>query len=69
MALGLDFPVACAVALGRHLFLRNVGFFSLSIFVPKVSWKATPLEGLEVDEKKAYTCSELVSEREGRTWE
>lgn len=62
LALGLDFPVACAVALGRHLFLRNVGFFSLSIFVPKVSWRTTPLEGLQVDEKKDYTCSELVGE-------
>lgn len=62
LALGLDFPVACAVALGRHLFLRNVSFFSLSIFVPTISWRSTPIEGLQVDAKKEYTCSELVSE-------
>ncbi|KAM3422276.1 hypothetical protein BST61_g2637 [Cercospora zeina] len=62
LALGLDFPVACAVALGRHLFLRNVSSFSLSIYVPKVSWRTTPLEDLAIDEKKDYTCSELVSE-------
>lgn len=60
LALGLDFPVALSVALGRHLFLKNTGVFSLQIHVPSVSWKPTPLEGLEVDEKKEYTCSEIV---------
>ncbi|EME77871.1 uncharacterized protein MYCFIDRAFT_79125 [Pseudocercospora fijiensis CIRAD86] len=60
LALGLDFPVALAVAIGRHLFLKNNGFFSLQIHVPSVSWKTTPLEGLDVDEKKGYTCSEIA---------
>uniref|UniRef100_A0A2D3V8T2 Uncharacterized protein n=1 Tax=Ramularia collo-cygni TaxID=112498 RepID=A0A2D3V8T2_9PEZI len=61
LALGLDFPVALGVAIGRHLFLKNVSFFSLNIHVPSVSWKVSPLEGLEVDEKRDYTCSELFS--------
>lgn len=60
LALGLDFPVALAIALGRHIFLKNTGFFSLNIHVPSVSTKNTLLEGVEVEEKKSYSCSELV---------
>ncbi|SMQ55308.1 unnamed protein product [Zymoseptoria tritici ST99CH_3D7] len=36
LSLGLDFPVALAVALGRHLYLKNTTFFSLNIHVPSV---------------------------------
>lgn len=61
LALGLDFPVALGVAIGRHLFLRNTSLFSLNIHVPTVSWKETPIDGVEVDEKRNYTCSELFS--------
>lgn len=61
LALGLDFPVALCIAIGRHFFLRNTSFFSLQIHVPSVSWKVCPLEGLEVDEKAEYTCSELFA--------
>lgn len=61
LALGLDFPVALGIAVGRHLFLRNTSLFSLKIHVPSVSWKVSPLEGVEVDEKKDYSCSELFS--------
>ena len=61
LALGLDFPVALAIAIGRHLFLKNTSFFSLNIHVPSVSTKNTLLEGVEVEEKKSYSCSELVS--------
>lgn len=59
LALGLDFPVAFGVAVGRHLFLRNVSIFSLNIHVPSVGWKTSPIDGLEVDEKRDYTRSEL----------
>jgi hypothetical protein len=61
LALGLDFPVALAIAIGRHLFLKNTGLFSLSIHVPSVSTKNTLLEGIDVEEKRSYSCSELVS--------
>ncbi|KAK4611515.1 hypothetical protein CLAFUW4_13225 [Fulvia fulva] len=60
LALGLDFPVALGIAVGRHLFLKNTGLFSLNIHVPSVSWKETPLHGVEVDEKKEYTMSEVM---------
>jgi len=60
LALGLDFPVAFAIAVGRHLFLKNTSFFSLNIHVPSVPTKATLLDGIAVEEKKSYTCSELV---------
>lgn len=61
LALGLDFPVALAIAIGRHLFLKNTGFLSLNIHVPSVSTKNTLLHGIDVEEKKSYSCSELVS--------
>lgn len=61
LALGLDFPVALAIAFGRHLFLKNTSFFSLNIHVPSVPTKNTLLEGIDVEEKKSYSCSELVS--------
>jgi len=60
LALGLDFPVALGVAIGRHLFLRNTGLFSLSIHIPAVSMTKTLLEGVDVDEKKEYTRAEIV---------
>jgi hypothetical protein len=59
LALGLDFPVALAMALGRHLWLKNTALFSLNIHVPSVKVENTLLEGLEVDEKKEYSCSEM----------
>ena len=60
LALGLDFPVALAVALGRHLFLRNTStYFSLNIHVPSVPTTRTLLHGLPVDEKKSYTAREM----------
>ena len=65
LALGLDFPAALGIALGRHLWLRNTGPFSLEIHVPSVPVTKTPLEGIEVDEKRGYTCAELV-EKAGR---
>lgn len=61
LALGLDFPVALAVALGRHLYLKNTGLFSLNIHVPSVATKRTLLDGLAFDEKKEYTCSEMFT--------
>lgn len=59
LALGLDFPVALGIAIGRHLYLKNCGFFSLNIHVPSVKTRTTLLEGIEVEEKKEYSCSEL----------
>ncbi|OCK95034.1 uncharacterized protein K441DRAFT_557293 [Cenococcum geophilum 1.58] len=61
LALGLDFPVALIVALGRRLFLRNTGFFSLSIHIPKVSTEKTLLDGVPINEKHNYSCSKIVS--------
>ena len=61
LALGLDFPVALGIAIGRHLFLRNTSLFSLNIHVPSVKITKTPLDGIEVNEKKDYTCSEIFS--------
>lgn len=61
LALGLDFPVALCIAVGRHLWLRNTGLLSLNIHVPSVEVKTTLLEGVEVNEKKEYTCSEIVA--------
>jgi hypothetical protein len=58
--LGLDFPVALAVAVGRHLVLRNTGLFSLSIHIPTVSVTKTPLDGIPINEKKEYTRTEIV---------
>lgn len=60
LALGLDFPVALAIAVGRHLYLKNTGLFSLNIHVPSVSTTQTLLDGVPVEEKQSYTCSELV---------
>ena len=60
LALGLDFPVAVGIAVGRHLFLKNTGFFSWDIHVPSVTWRETPLHGVEVDEKKGYTMREVM---------
>lgn len=60
LALGLDFPVALAIALGRHLFLKNTSLFSLNIHIPTVPTKVTLLDGVSVEEKTTYSCSELV---------
>jgi len=60
LSLGLDFPVAFAVAIGRHLWLRNTGMFSLDIHVPSVTVTKTLLDGLHVDENTAYRFSEIV---------
>ncbi|KAK4553416.1 hypothetical protein LTR86_009473 [Recurvomyces mirabilis] len=60
LALGLDFPVALAIAVGRHIWLRNTGIFSLSIHVPSVTTTKTLLDGIPIDEKKDYTRSEIV---------
>ena len=59
LALGLDFPVALAIAMGRHLWLKNTSVFSLNIHVPSVPVQETLLEGLEVDEKREYSCGEM----------
>lgn len=61
LALGLDFPVALAIAAGRHIWLRNTGLLSLNIHVPSLKVTKTLLDGIPIDEKKDYTCSELVS--------
>lgn len=61
LALGLDFPAALAIAVGRHLYLRNTGFLSLNIHVPSVPVKQTLLDGIPIDEKREYTRSEIVS--------
>ncbi|KAF1818755.1 uncharacterized protein K489DRAFT_374108 [Dissoconium aciculare CBS 342.82] len=61
LALGLDFPVALGVAIGRHLFLRNVSWLSLDIHIPRVGWKTTPLEGVKVDEKRDYSRAEFLN--------
>jgi hypothetical protein len=59
LALGLDFPVALAMAVGRHLWLKNTSLLSLNIHVPSVKVETTLLEGLEVDEKKDYSYAEM----------
>ena len=61
LALGLDFPVAVSIALGRHIWLKNTGFFSLNIHVPSVKTTTTLLEGITVDEKRQYTCAEIFT--------
>ena len=61
LSLGLDFPAALGIAIGRHLWLRNTGFLSLHIHVPSVSVKTTLLEGVPIDEKTEYTRSEIVT--------
>jgi hypothetical protein len=69
LALGLDFPVALGIAIGRHIFLRNVSWFSLDIHIPRVSWKTTPLDGVKVDEKRDYSRAELLEVvRETKGW-
>ncbi|TKA24265.1 hypothetical protein B0A50_06029 [Salinomyces thailandicus] len=69
LSLGLDFPFALALAIGRHLWLRNTStYFSLNIHVPSVSVTETLLEGIEVDEKKQYTCGEIVRAAGGNGW-
>ncbi|TKA72880.1 hypothetical protein B0A55_06650 [Friedmanniomyces simplex] len=60
LALGLDFPVALAIAVGRHLVLRNTSFLSLNIHVPSVSTTKTLLEGIPIDEKRTYSRAEIV---------
>ncbi|KAK3715604.1 hypothetical protein LTR37_007092 [Vermiconidia calcicola] len=64
LSLGLDFPVALAIAVGRHLFLRNTAsWFSLNIHLPSVKTTKTLLDNVVIeDEKDYYTCAELVSE-------
>ena len=57
--MGLDFPVAFGIAIGRHVWLKNTSFFSLNIHVPSVKTTTTLLEGVEVDEKKQYTAGEI----------
>ncbi|KAK5125178.1 hypothetical protein LTR85_000854 [Meristemomyces frigidus] len=61
LALGLDFPAALGLAIGRHMWLSNTGFFSLNIHVPSVSVTKTLLDGIAIDEKKEYTRSEIVA--------
>ncbi|KAK4549127.1 hypothetical protein LTR36_007584 [Oleoguttula mirabilis] len=61
LALGLDFPAALGLAIGRHMWLRNTSFFSLNIHVPSVSVKQTLLDGIAIDEKKEYTRAEIVA--------
>ncbi|KAK3113183.1 hypothetical protein LTR53_009782 [Teratosphaeriaceae sp. CCFEE 6253] len=60
LALGLDFPAALAIAVGRHLVFRNTGFLSLGIHVPSVSTRTTMLDGVPIDEKREYTRAEIV---------
>ncbi|KAI7344338.1 hypothetical protein KC336_g22953, partial [Hortaea werneckii] len=52
LALGLDFPVALGIAVGRHLWLKNTGWFSLNIHVPSVSVTKTLLDGIPIEEKR-----------------
>ncbi|GAB7363324.1 hypothetical protein MBLNU230_g3605t1 [Neophaeotheca triangularis] len=59
LSLGLDFPVALAIAIGRHLTLRNTSLLSLDIHVPSVPTKKTLLDGIPVDEKASYSASEM----------
>lgn len=61
LALGLDFPVALGLAIGRHMWLRNTGFFSLNVHVPSVSVTKTLLDGVAIDEKREYTRAEIVA--------
>ncbi|KAK1066355.1 hypothetical protein LTR74_007242 [Friedmanniomyces endolithicus] len=60
LALGLDFPAALAIALGRHLVLRNTSFLSLNVHIPSVSTTKTLLDGIPIDEKKGYSRAEIV---------
>ena len=60
LALGLDFPAALAIALGRHLVLRNTSFLSLNIHVPSVSTTKTLLDGIPIDEKRGYSRADIV---------
>ncbi|KAI7287698.1 hypothetical protein KC345_g421 [Hortaea werneckii] len=64
LALGLDFPVALGIALGRHLWLKNTGWFSLNIHVPSVRVTKTLLDGIPIEEKKEYTRAEIVQAAE-----
>ncbi|KAF2723467.1 hypothetical protein K431DRAFT_282920 [Polychaeton citri CBS 116435] len=68
LSVGLDFPVALAVAIGRHLYLTNTGWFSLDIHVPSVSTTKTLLDGIEVDEKKAYSRAEVDALAKQNGW-
>jgi len=61
LALGLDFPAALGLAVVRHAWLKNTGFFSLNIYVPSVSVKRTLLDGVAIEEKKEYTRSEILA--------
>ncbi|KAI7493042.1 hypothetical protein KC367_g8838 [Hortaea werneckii] len=60
LALGLDFPVALGIAVGRHLWLKNTGWFSLNIHVPSVPVTKTLLDGIPIEEKREYTRAEIV---------
>lgn len=68
LALGLDFPVALGIAIGRHFWLKNTGWFSLNIHVPSVPVKKTLLDGIPIEEKKDYTRSEIVSAARPNGW-
>lgn len=68
LALGLDFPVALAVAVGRHAYLGNTGFCSLDIHVPSVPATRTRLEGLPIEAQRAYTRAEIVRAARPNGW-
>nr|OQO18465.1 hypothetical protein B0A51_14179 [Rachicladosporium sp. CCFEE 5018] len=68
LALGLDFPVALVIAIGRHLYLRNTSLFSLNIHVPSVKTTHTLLEGLDIDEKRSYSRAELMEAAKPNGW-
>ena len=40
--------------------ISNTGLFSLNIHVPTCKWKETPLDGVDVDEKRDYTRSQIM---------
>lgn len=65
--LGLDFPVALAIAIGRHLFLCT-SYLTLSIHVPSVSTHKTLLDGIPINEKRDYTRSEIVALASRNGW-
>lgn len=69
LSLGLDFPAALAIAGGRHLYFRNTGFFSLNIHVPTVSTHKTLLDGIDIDEKREYTASEMWGVARPNGWQ
>lgn len=68
LALGLDFPAAVAIAVGRHLYLKNTSLFSLDIHIPSVPTKVTLLDGIPIDEKKDYSRAELLHAAAQNGW-